>query len=103
MEVFLSPLAEKKLILVVEYIEETFSLKSKREFLKKFSKSIEQISQHPKSCPQSEFQTNFFKCIFTKQSTFYYRIKDNEIEIVTITDNRQDPEKVKVEIENYFG
>lgn len=62
--VFLSPIAEKKLILLLEYLEIEWGVKSKKDYL--------------------------------KQSAFFYRI--NKIEIITIIDNRQNPEIIKKEL-----
>jgi len=54
-----------------------------------------QISQHPESCPVSvEFQ-GLYKCVVTKQTTIYYRIEENEIQVIAFFDNRQDPKKLK--------
>ncbi|NLP59458.1 type II toxin-antitoxin system RelE/ParE family toxin, partial [Lutibacter sp. B1] len=41
-----------------------------------------------------------FKCVVTKQTTFYYRIKfeREEIEIITVFDTRQDPNKLENDI-----
>ena len=47
----------------------------------------------------TEFK-GLFKCIVTKQTTFYYRVLSdkNEIEIITLFDTRQDPEKLRKDI-----
>jgi len=37
----------------------------------------------------------------THQTTLFYRIKINEIEVVTVIDNRQDPEKTTGELERF--
>jgi hypothetical protein len=39
-----------------------------------------------------------YKCVVTKQSSFYYRIRNNEIEIITLFDNRQNQSKIFEEI-----
>lgn len=40
------------------------------------------------------------ECVVTKHTTFYYRVlqQSNEIEIITIFDTRQDPDKLKKDI-----
>ena len=97
MKVYLSPLAEKKLALTLDYIESEFSIKSKKEFINKLMKATKQISQYPNSFPQSEYLPNLYKCVVTKQTVLFYRILENDIEIITITDARQNPERIMSE------
>ena len=102
-EVFLSPLAEKKLLILLEYLIEELGINSKDKYLKKFKSAVKQISTHPKSCPESTELKGIYKCVVNKQSSFFYRIKNNEIEIITLFDNRQDQSKIFKEIEKYFA
>ncbi|WP_235420520.1 hypothetical protein [Jejuia pallidilutea] len=62
----------------------------------KFTDKINQISSQPESCPQSIDFNGLYKCVVTKQTTFYYQIKwsDEEIEIITIFDARKDPDSL---------
>ena len=100
MKVFLSELAESKLLKLSEYLIEKWSLKTRDEFISKLSEKIKQISIQPDSCPQSSEFGNLYKCVVTKQTTFYYRVlkEQEEIEIITIFDTRQDPDKLKKDI-----
>ncbi|WP_127845266.1 type II toxin-antitoxin system RelE/ParE family toxin [Psychroflexus aestuariivivens] len=101
MEVFLSELAESKLIKLSEYLLENWNLKTRDKFISKLTDKIKQISFQPNSCPQSTEFNGLYKCVVTKQTTFYYRILSqvNEIEIVTIFDTRQNPDELKKDIE----
>ena len=101
MQVFLSPIAERKLELLLEYLESNWSRKTRDTFLSKLLKSFERVSEYPKSCPESQEFKNLFKCTLTKQTSYYYRIKSNEIQVITITDNRQDPDKILEEIKHW--
>jgi len=102
-EVFLSPLAEFKLELLLEYIENEWGLKSKRNFLVKLQRNTEKISIAPESCERSIEFADLYKCVVTKQTTFFYRIAEDAIEIVTVIDNRQNPDKIAEEIKEHFG
>jgi plasmid stabilization system protein ParE len=102
MKVFLSPLAEKKVMLLLEYIELEWSKGSKKVFLSKLKGKFDQISKHPYSCIKSNVFPSLFKCTVTKQTSFYYRIMSDEIEIITLIDNRQDPKKTHEEITKFF-
>ena len=102
-EVFLSPLAERKLLILLEYLIEEWGTNSKDKYLTKFKSAVKQISTHPKSCPESIEMKGIYKCVVNKQSSFLYRIKNNEIEIITLFDNRQDQSKIFKEIKEHFA
>jgi plasmid stabilization system protein ParE len=77
-KVYLSIIAETKLLKLSEYLLENWSLKSRDEFLNKFTEKINQISTQPKSCPSSNELKGLYKCVVTKQTTFYYRIQESK-------------------------
>lgn len=101
MEVFLSELAEYKLKKLTEYLLEEWSYKIKKEFLVKLTNKIDQISAQPESCPKSMEFGGIYKCVVTKQTTFFYRINHalEEIEIITLFDTRQDPNHLNKDIQ----
>ncbi|MEX0810779.1 MAG: hypothetical protein WD048_01095 [Chitinophagales bacterium] len=95
---YLSPVAEFKLVKILNYIEEEFGINSKAKFLATFTKNVQKIESNPKSCPKTELE-GIFKNVISKQTSFYYRIQNLDIEIITLTDNRQDPKKIAKELE----
>lgn len=97
MKVFLSELAEKKLLKLTDFLLENWNLKVRNDFIKKLTSKIKQVSEQPESCPQSTDFKGLFKCVVTKQTTFYYRINfdKKEIEIITVFDTRQHPDKLE--------
>lgn len=100
MKVFLSELAETKLLKLNDFLLENWNLKVRNDFFKKLTYKIDQISEQPESCPQSKEFDGLFKCVVTKQTTFYYRINfdKNEIEIITVFDTRQDPDRLEKDL-----
>ena len=89
-----APQAERKLSLLLDYLVEEWGHHSKEKYLSKFKKAINQISDYPYSCPESTEMTGIFKCVVSKQSSFYYRLKNKSIEIITVFDNRQDQDYI---------
>jgi plasmid stabilization system protein ParE len=69
----------------------------KNEFIERLDVKINQVANYPESCPESKDFSGLHKCVVTKQTAFYYRINGEEIEIVALFDNRQDPEKLKTQ------
>lgn len=100
MRVFLSELAESKLLKLTEYLIENWNVRAKDKFISKLSEKIDLISIQPESCPKSSEIDGLYKCVVTKQTTFYYRIlrEKEEIEIITLFDSRQHPKKLKKDL-----
>lgn len=103
MKVFLSRLAELKLELLIEYLVSDWGKFSKEKFLNKLESTIDRISKFPDSNPKSNELGGIYKCVVSKQTSLIYRIKNGEIEIITIFDNRQDPKKINQEIQRHFA
>lgn len=103
MKVYLSPLAEYKLIRLTEYLEKEWGVTSKNKFPDKLKQKFDQISLQPQSSPLTEEFDSVYWSVVTHQCSLYYRINGDEIEIITITDNRQDPEKTRQEIKSRFN
>ena len=94
----LSKRASLKLEKLLFYLENEWSLKDKNNFIAKFDRSLSLLIKNPDSFPKSEIMNGLCKCIITKQTTVYYRFDDENIYIITIFDNRQNPKKLQKEI-----
>ena len=57
---------------------------------------LTQIAGNPEMFQASRKKKNVRKAFITKHNTLYYRIKsrNKEIELITIWDNRQNPQKL---------
>lgn len=101
MNIYLSELAESKLLRLSDYFIEEWDLKTRDKFIEILNNKVKQISLQPQSCPVSDEFPGLYKCVVTKQTTFYYRILSqfSEIEIITIFDTRQDPDKLQTDLE----
>jgi plasmid stabilization system protein ParE len=100
MNVFLSELAESKLLKLSAYLTEHWGVSAKNKFIATFTEKVNQVAAQPESCPKSDAFPGLYKCVVTKQTTFYYRlaVEKEEIEIITIFDTRQNPDKLKKDI-----
>jgi len=84
---------------LLEYLLNKWNVRVRNELLEKLNAKLAQITIHPGSCPTSVKFKGLHKCVLSRQTTFYYRIKDKtEIEIITFFDSRQNPEKLEKEI-----
>ena len=98
-KVVLSKSASTKLSKLIDYIAMEWSDKAKNDFLQKFDKSINQIKHFPESCPESNSIKGLRKLVITKQTSLYYQFDEDNINIVSIIDNRMNPLNIKKEIE----
>ena len=66
---------------------------------------MSQVSQLPHSCQQSKHFPGLYKCVVTKQTSFYYRVnmKREEIEVVTFFDNRQTKKVINYSVPCHFN
>jgi plasmid stabilization system protein ParE len=97
-KVILSKRASTRLEKLLEYLELEWSLKVKNDFIKKLDKSLTQIQKFPGSCQHTDFIKGLYMFVVTKQTSFFYRFDTKTITIVTLFDNRMNPERLKKEI-----
>ncbi|MBD3903192.1 type II toxin-antitoxin system RelE/ParE family toxin [Chryseobacterium sp. Ch-15] len=90
-----TPNALTELRETIEYLQKNFSDKEISKLARKIESFSEIISQNPYIFPKSE-QTNIHKAIILTFNTVYYRIKDNNVEILSFFSNRQSPIKRKI-------
>lgn len=102
-QVFLSKVAQFKLSGLLTYLQDEWSDTEKKSFLERFRVSVENVRNFPMSCQQSESMPELYRCVVTSQTSFYYRISGNDIEIITVIDNRQDPVQTLNELESYLN
>ncbi len=101
-KVFLSPLAEFKIQMILAYLENEWNAQVKEAFFAKLKQTLNHIASYPNSCRKAEDFPGVYKCVVTKHNSLFYRVKTHEIEVITVIDNRQDPQQVWEEISRCF-
>lgn len=97
-QVVLSKKASEKLELLLNYLEMEWSLKVKKNFIRKLDKSLKIIQKYPESCRESHTIKGLHMLVLTKQTSVFYRFDDSSIQVVTIFDNRMNPVKIEKEV-----
>lgn len=87
--------ANKNLSIIIKYLEDNWTKKEIEKFLKKLNKHISIIQSQPDSFPKTN-NYNVRRSVVTKQITLYYSISQDTLNIVSLFDNRQDPQKLKI-------
>ncbi|MFO7824533.1 MAG: HD domain-containing phosphohydrolase, partial [Cyclobacterium sp.] len=67
-----------------------------KEIYVNIEKTLDRISESPKMYRESNKRNGLRKCVFSKQTSIYYRINEDHIEIVSFRPNRKDPNKFKI-------
>ncbi|HET8885938.1 MAG TPA: type II toxin-antitoxin system RelE/ParE family toxin [Salinimicrobium sp.] len=97
-KIVVSKIAERKLEILFGYLMENWSAKVKSDFIRKLDKNILLIKSQPEIFPKSEKNPDLRKCVVTKQTTLFFKFDEHKINILTIFDNRQNPDKLKSEL-----
>ena len=86
--------AEQNLNAIFDYLEATWTEREIRIFAQKLEVNLEIISEHPTIFPHYDAATNIRRCVLSQQTTIYYCYvpKDNKIVILTLFDNRRNPD-----------
>lgn len=94
-EIVWSPLADRDIENILEYLNENWNQKVIIRFLNKINIATKQILKNPHQYPIINKKLQVRKCVVTKQNTLFYRDTEKTIEILRLYDTRQDPEKLK--------
>jgi plasmid stabilization system protein ParE len=81
---------------IFDYLELKFSEKDIKKFAKKLDKQLEILKRTPETFMFSNDSKQVRRTIVAKLTSIYYRIEENEVKIISIFDNRQNPEKLKI-------
>jgi plasmid stabilization system protein ParE len=85
-----SPLALEGLIAIADFINEKWGKKASNKFKSQVSKTLKSLSSQPYIFKASTLATEIRKGIISKQTSFFYQIHQEHIEILFFVDNRQD-------------
>jgi len=80
---------------IIDYLEHRWTEREIRNFATLLDQQINAIQLNPELFPTSLTSTRLRKSVLSKQTTIYYRIDNDEIRIVTLFDNRQNPKRLK--------
>lgn len=86
--------AIKNLKGIIGYLENNWTQKEIKKFVKLLDKQLALITNNPFLFAQSGHSKEIRKSVLSKQTTIYYRIDANDIRIITLFDNRQNPNKI---------
>jgi len=93
-EVVITKLAIDDYDIVVGYLTGKWGINVANNFMDRFDEVVLLISKNTSIFPFVDPIKKMQKCVLTKHNMLYFIEKDEIIEIVTIFDTRQDPQKL---------
>ena len=88
--------ALKELENTIEYLEENWTEKELQNLALNIEETLKLISQNPELFQGSEIKKEIRRAIILSHNTMYFRVKNNQIEIISFFSNRQNPKKRKL-------
>ena len=80
---------------IIEYLEQRWTQKEIKKFARLLDKQLNIIKDNPLIFPQSNKSEGIRKSVLSKQTSIYYKVEENKIYLLTLFDNRQDPNRLK--------
>ena len=90
--------AEQNLNAIFDYLEAVWTEREISDFAKKLDDNLQHISRFPTMFPLYNREKAVRRCVVSPQTTIYYRDMpaENRIVIITLFDNRRNPEALKI-------
>ena len=79
---------------IIDYLESRWTQREIKKFVKLLDQQLKLIQDNPLLFAESDKSNKLRKSVLSRQTTIYYRIVYFEVHIVTLFDNRQNPEKL---------
>lgn len=90
MQIEITDEAQQQLIRITDYLNEEWSSRVRDNFLDKVETAVRTISQLPFAFPEAPDLPGVRRCVAHKNTSIYYRVNSEKIEILAFWDNRQD-------------
>ena len=81
---------------IIEYLTNAWTKREISRFFKMLEDRIALISRNPLAFPQIDYGITVRRCVLSEQTTIYYEIKKDSIVILSLFDNRKDPDSLKM-------
>ena len=80
----------------IEYLEENWTERELRNLALEIEETLNLLSHNPNLFQASEVKKDIRRAVILSHNTLYYRVKNNQIEIISFFSNRQNPKKRKL-------
>ncbi len=94
-QIVLSNSAKNSLNQLFKYLETNWSNNVKLKFISKLENKLKVVRETPEIFAKSEIKAGLRKCVITRQTAMYYTFDEKSIYILTVFDNRQNPQDLE--------
>jgi plasmid stabilization system protein ParE len=91
LNLFYTPRAKETLVSVYNFIYNKFGARSADKFTAKAEKTIALIAQYPFMFKSTNIDEHVRIGFISKQTSLFYKVTDNSIQLLFFWDNRQEP------------
>ncbi len=88
--------AQAELNAIYDYLERNWTEREIKRFSKRLDENLAVIAKFPFVFPTSEKNKSVRRCVVSKQTSLYYLVEAKKIIILSLFDNRQNPDKLKI-------
>jgi len=81
---------------IIAWLESNWTHKELRNLFRKFEKQLMILSLFPEAYPVAWAKKRIHRCVFTKNLTIYYKVNENNLELLSIFDTRQHSSKARI-------
>ena len=82
-----------KLVKLLDYLKAEWNEDIANVFINRLQKRLQTLSRHPYMGVSSSVVTGVRSILITKHNRLFYRIKDDNIEVISMYDTRSNPRK----------
>ena len=93
--VLLTPIAKSDLENISDWLANEWNLKILENFLSLYDAKLQIIAEHPTRYPFIHKPSKLRKAVLTKRCIILYREMEDHIEIISLFDTRQSPERIE--------
>ena len=93
-EVIMTPIALSDFENVVSYLTYKWGIAARNNFINRFEKVTERLSENAGIYPFFDRAKQLQKCVVTKHNILYFKETEDVVKILFVFDTRQDPEKL---------
>lgn len=79
---------------IIEYLEKHWTEKEIKKFIQLLEKRLSYIQNNPFLFSESDGGKGLRKSVLSRQTSIFYIVVANQIRIVTVFDNRQNPQRL---------
>ncbi|MFV0591418.1 MAG: type II toxin-antitoxin system RelE/ParE family toxin [Draconibacterium sp.] len=80
---------------IIDYLEQNWTKKEIQKFVRLLDKKLQLIASNPFIFAESTYSAGLRRSVVSKHTSIFYRITNQEVRIITLFDNRQNPSNLE--------